>query len=378
MEIQISLAESSMFPGFRFSPTDEELISFYLKNKMDGYHATVKIIPEVDICKFEPWDLPEKSVIKSDSEWFFFSPRGKKYPNGSQSKRATASGYWKATGKERNVKSGSNVIGTKRTLVFHMGRAPKGERTEWIMHEYCVHGQDFLVVCRLRKNHEFHSNDTPNQNPLNQMNVPIVENNNSAVSQAGNDQMGFYGEDKLAGGCSKNFSSSHDSYSLEQIDSTLDSAKKTADEFSPGCSGCAKEEEDDGHVFADIMDDNIININFLGSSHLGFNRCETGRSVTHSLQATVLRRQALHSTQNRTHGSRVLEMRNDREEESAVVVEGKVVPPSIKQEPSCMRSAFSVTSLGCSLMHWVPVISLALFLALLGGPVIRPSYASLE
>lgn len=63
------------------------------------------------------------------------------------------------------MKSGNQVVGTKRTLVFHIGRAPRGERTEWIMHEYCIHGasQDALVVCRLRKNADFRASSSQRQ-----------------------------------------------------------------------------------------------------------------------------------------------------------------------------------------------------------------------
>ncbi|CAH8302656.1 unnamed protein product [Eruca vesicaria subsp. sativa] len=164
-EAEMSIAVSALFPGFRFSPTDVELISYYLRRKIDGDENSVAVIGEVEIYKFEPWDLPGESKLKSENEWFYFCARGRKYPHGSQSRRATELGYWKATGKERSVKSGNQIVGTKRTLVFHIGRAPRGERTEWIMHEYCIHGasQDALVVCRLRKNADFRASSSQRQ-----------------------------------------------------------------------------------------------------------------------------------------------------------------------------------------------------------------------
>lgn len=83
------------------------------------------------------WGILVKSKLKSrDLEWYFFSALDKKYGNGSRTNRATEKGYWKTTGKDRPIRHNSEIVGMKKTLVYHSGRAPKGARSNWVMHEY--------------------------------------------------------------------------------------------------------------------------------------------------------------------------------------------------------------------------------------------------
>lgn len=131
------MGKTQLAPGFRFHPTDIELVRYYLKRKVLGKKLLVDAIPEVDIYKFEPSDLPDKSFIKSgDLKWHFFCPREKKYSTGVRANRATACGFWKTTGKERDVLCNGEVAGKIKTLVYHFGKSPRGERTDWVMHEY--------------------------------------------------------------------------------------------------------------------------------------------------------------------------------------------------------------------------------------------------
>ncbi|TYI77176.1 hypothetical protein E1A91_D06G127900v1 [Gossypium mustelinum] len=153
--------EETLPPGFRFHPTDEELITFYLVNKISDANFTGRAIADVDLNKCEPWDLPGKAKM-GEKEWYFFSLRDRKYPTGVRTNRATNTGYWKTTGKDKeifnsNSRVTSELVGMKKTLVFYRGRAPRGEKTNWVMHEYRIHSkssfrtnkQEEWVVCRV-------------------------------------------------------------------------------------------------------------------------------------------------------------------------------------------------------------------------------------
>jgi len=91
------------------------------------------------------------AVVKAkwgEKEWYFFYLKDRKYSTGLRANRATKAGYWKATGKDKEVYNTIEgvvvLVGMKKTLVFYKGKAPRGDKTNWVMHEYRLEGSNSL------------------------------------------------------------------------------------------------------------------------------------------------------------------------------------------------------------------------------------------
>lgn len=163
------MVESKLPAGFRFHPRDEELVCDYLFNKIlnlscdhsaNAHQYYSSLFIHVDLNKSEPWEIPGSACV-GGKDWYFYSQRDRKYATGLRTNRATASGYWKATGKDRPVLrkgGGGALVGMRKTLVFYQGRAPKGRKTDWVMHEFRLEGslvtklssfKEDWVLCRV-------------------------------------------------------------------------------------------------------------------------------------------------------------------------------------------------------------------------------------
>ncbi|CAO2202705.1 unnamed protein product [Urochloa humidicola] len=170
-------------PGFRFRPTDVELVVQYLRRKAFGVPLPAAVIPAVpDLYSLDPWDI---AADASEGEKYFFAVRpaggcGSKSGGGA---RATASGRWKPAGKEKPVVlprpcgSGSLLVGVKRTMTFVPRRKKKAASAAalaagWVMHEYrlaaplhkngcsLAQAQGEWVVCRV-----FQRSNRPRRRP---------------------------------------------------------------------------------------------------------------------------------------------------------------------------------------------------------------------
>ncbi|KAG0488543.1 hypothetical protein HPP92_007354 [Vanilla planifolia] len=143
--------ESCVPPGFRFHPTDEGA-RWLLPQRKVASQRLISTSSETLICtesshgisrsafhgSFFSRPIKERCRIgyEEQTEWYFFSHKDKKYPTGTRTNRATVAGFWKATGRDKAVHDKNGLIGMRKTLVFYKGRAPNGQKTDWIMHEY--------------------------------------------------------------------------------------------------------------------------------------------------------------------------------------------------------------------------------------------------
>lgn len=177
-------------PGFRFNPTDEELVQWYLKRKITGKPYGWEAITQVDFYNYEPWELPSLSPLDSRGNlWFFFVPRGE------ERKRLTRDGQWKGSGATKYVFHLGTIVGEVKNFYFKWGE----EHTQWRMKEYSITGDDVghdhhkYVICKLYYNGPWNENQFVEEEWVPLFDPPQVaqsEDNANHQSMANNDHAG--------------------------------------------------------------------------------------------------------------------------------------------------------------------------------------------
>ncbi|KAL8172354.1 hypothetical protein V2J09_024158 [Rumex salicifolius] len=256
-------------PGFRFHPTDEEIISDYLFLKSQNIDFISVAIGEADLRKLEPWELPCGGSFNGGGGMVLFLSEGKKVSNWTENKQRNK--LWILEGYRKRQRD--------------LPRAPKGVKSNWVMHEYRLDGiysQSDWVISRV-----FHKNQSgkkthisalpaPNSQPAEFNSLPPlidytgVDTNPSlpSTSLAGGDSYNqqlpitpFYWpnfSDHL--GFPNSFANNDDSLSKYLIDDNLagndllSSLKKEPfEDTGPGGSGYGGS---GGYIGGDLSDDN--------------------------------------------------------------------------------------------------------------------------
>ncbi|KAJ0035225.1 hypothetical protein Pint_25748 [Pistacia integerrima] len=139
--------------GFRFNPTDEELIHI-LEKKVTGHEMLLHntFIVERNVYELDPQDLEwDHTVLLSNNERYCY------YLRETDSREVSGRGWWRATGHVKKIYANKgHVIGYKRPLTFlrFINRERKRKnafKTNWIMHEYSLHSNTTeWRICKIK------------------------------------------------------------------------------------------------------------------------------------------------------------------------------------------------------------------------------------
>ncbi|KAI3866536.1 hypothetical protein MKX03_015962 [Papaver bracteatum] len=143
-------------PGFVFIPSDQELLSIYLKPKIGNpeiQFAVMPCIPDVNVYQYHPENLLEGYQEKLG---YFFTERTKRHGNGKRPKRTVEGyGYWRMSTQTEPVMEDNTEVGMKSGLVFHTGSPSdlnkSKTKTNWLMKEYHIPGSE-LTLCKIYLN----------------------------------------------------------------------------------------------------------------------------------------------------------------------------------------------------------------------------------
>ncbi|KAL5822808.1 hypothetical protein ACOSQ4_020708 [Xanthoceras sorbifolium] len=166
----------SIYIGYRFVPSDRELIVDYLMKKINNQLLSDNIIIEDNVYMSNPWDLAVKYKPQEGQKWYFFTTRDEKYAKENPPNRPAGDGFWKAIGAQKKFYNNKKEVGVKNCLIFFKGKPSKGDMTNWLMYEYLLHNSpssstssdnmrlNNCVLCKIYKkvsksNHDHSDND---------------------------------------------------------------------------------------------------------------------------------------------------------------------------------------------------------------------------
>ncbi|KAF2611341.1 hypothetical protein F2Q70_00007398 [Brassica cretica] len=141
VEKRIMVNGSMKLPvGYRFHPTEQELILHYLLPKAFASPLPSSIIPVFDVFFSHPLTFPGDQEERQ--RYFFSKKRQEVSSNDHRIKISSGNGYWKPIRKERDITACGRTVGIRRTLVFRgtNNSSSSSNKTRWCMTEYCLAG----------------------------------------------------------------------------------------------------------------------------------------------------------------------------------------------------------------------------------------------